>query len=408
MTSQSWLTTNEVDRPVWSHWLTVVCPPVISHDTALLFIGGGSNDKPAPNDADPQFLRLASVTKSVVAELKNVPSQPLIFNGDGERRGEDSLVAYTWDKFLRTGDERWPARLPMTKSAVRALDTITALCASPAGGQTPVRHFVVAGASKRGWTTWTTAAVDRRVTAIIPIVIDLLNLQPSFVHHFECYGFYAPAVDDYTAMHIMDWWGTPELERLLALVEPYAYRDRLTLPKFLLNATGDQFFLPDSSQFYFDDLVGPKYLRYIPNADHSLKDTDAFESLATCYHAILNQSPLPDFSWTNAPDGSIRVQTRTRPQAIKLWQATNPKTRDFRLDTIGPAWTATELTPESEGVYVGRIQPPAKGWTAFTVELTFPNPGAPAPFKFTTNVRVLPDVTPFKYQPPAIHPLRKP
>ena len=30
------------------------------------------------------------------------------------------------------------------------------------------------------------------------------------------------------------------------------------MPKFVLNAAGDQFFLPDSSQFYYDELKGPK------------------------------------------------------------------------------------------------------------------------------------------------------
>ena len=57
--------------------------------------------------------------------------------------------------------------------------------------------FVVSGASKRGWTTWTTAAVDKRVVAIIPIVIDLLNVEPSFEHHWQAYGFWAPAIKDY-------------------------------------------------------------------------------------------------------------------------------------------------------------------------------------------------------------------
>lgn len=33
------------------------------------------------------------------------------------------------------------------------------------------------GESKRGWTTWTTAAVDKRVFAAIPMTMDLCNLN---------------------------------------------------------------------------------------------------------------------------------------------------------------------------------------------------------------------------------------
>ena len=111
------------------------------------------------------------------------------------------------------------------------------------------------------------------------IVIDMLNIRPSFIHHWEAYGFYAPAVRDYEELGIMEWEGTKEYAALMKIEEPYEYRDRLTLPKLLINATGDQFFLPDSSRFYFDDLPGTKFLRYVPNADHSLKDTDAVETL---------------------------------------------------------------------------------------------------------------------------------
>ena len=52
LTSQTWRTAAEVDRPVWKHWLTIVKPPRTTSRTAMLFIGGGSNDNPAPTTAD--------------------------------------------------------------------------------------------------------------------------------------------------------------------------------------------------------------------------------------------------------------------------------------------------------------------------------------------------------------------
>jgi len=46
----------------------------------------------------------------------------------------------------------------------------------------------------------------------------------------------------------------------------------LTLPKMLINACDDEFFLNDSWQFYWNDLVGEKHIRYVPNTGHSLDD----------------------------------------------------------------------------------------------------------------------------------------
>ena len=375
--------------------------PGVRDDASLtrwFFISGGSHKTNPPSKAEANIVLVAKETETVVASLSNVPNQPTVFAGETKGRTEDSLIAYTWDKFLRTGDEKWPARLPMTKAAVRALDTITAFCASAEGGKVKVDRFYVAGGSKRGWTTWTTAAVDNRVIAISPIVIDMLNIQPSFHHHFEVYGFYAPAVDDYTRTKIMDWDGSPEYRALMKIEEPYEYRERLTLPKFMINASGDQFFVPDSAQFYFKDLPGVKYLRYVPNADHSLKNSDAWTTLLACYSAVVTGSKLPQFSWTLQDDGSIRVKNEDKPSAVKLWQATNPDARDFRLDSIGEAWKSTDLKDEGGGVYIARVEKPEKGWTAFFAELTYEN-GTSTPFKFTTQVRVVPDVKPFKYTP---------
>jgi PhoPQ-activated pathogenicity-related protein len=395
LTSQTWLTEKEVDRPVWKHWLTIVRPDTVKSSKALMAIAGGSNERPAPKSASVALIAASAATGSVAAEVRMIPNEPLTFTGD-RPRSEDAFIAYTWDKFLRTGDEHWPARLPMTKAVVRAMDAVTSFCAEADGGQIKIDGFVVTGGSKRGWTTWTTAAVDKRVIAIIPIVIDTLNLEPAAKHHFEAYGFWAPAIKDYSDMHLSEWAGTPQNRALLKIEDPYEYRQRLTMPKFIVNASGDQYFLPDNCQFYFDALPGPKYLRYIPNADHSLRNSDAAQSVLGFYQAILAGSPLPKFSWTFEKDGAIQVTAADRPTEVKLWQATNPKARDFRLESIGPVWKSSPMESDPNGQYVAKVPAPPSGYTAFFVELTFPSPALP--FKFTTPVRILPDVLPFKFE----------
>ena len=397
LTSQRWLTEKEVEQPLWKHWLVVITPEKVTSDIGFLFIGGGRNDRTPPAAPAKWLVDTARNTGTVVAELRMVPNQPVVFTDDPARkqRTEDDFIAYTWNKFLRTGDERWPARLPMTKSAVRAMDTMTAFSASAAGGTNKVGRFVVAGASKRGWTTWAAAAVDTRVVAIAPAVIDLLNVEPSFEHHYRAYGAYSDAVKDYVEQGIMDWLGTPQFRALMKIEEPYEYRDRLRMPKLLLNASGDQFFLPDSSQFYFDQLKGENHLRYVANTSHALDKSDALETVEAFYTSVVKGTPRPEFSWTFEKDGSIKVVSKERPEVVTLWQATNPDARNFRLDAIGPVYQSTVLTPSGPNTWVARLKAPPKGWTASFVELTFPSGGAKYPLKFTTAVRVLPETLPF-------------
>ena len=402
--SQTWRSEKDVDRPVWQHWLTIAKPAKASSPIAFLRIGGGANGRAAPRAADAITLKMAAATNSVVAELRMVPNQPLVLNGDGVGRSEDDFIAYTWDQFLKTGDETWPARLPMVKSAVRAMDCIQELLASEQGGRVAIEKFVVSGGSKRGWTTWCTAAVDKRVAAAIPIVIDVVNVPAASRHHVAAYGFYAEAIGDYFRHDLTGRGEEARTKLLYAIEDPYSYRERLTMPKYVVNASGDQYFPPDSSQFYFDDLVGEKYLRYVPNADHSLRDSDALESIIAFYQTVLAGSPRPKYSWTFEKDGSIRVKTETSPATVTLWQAHNPQARDFRVKTIGKAYQGRPLTDEGGGVFVGKIDPPKQGWTAFYVELSFDVNGS-FPLKLSTAVRIVPDVLPFAKLDPAKAPL---
>ncbi|MEM7387170.1 MAG: PhoPQ-activated pathogenicity-related family protein [Verrucomicrobiota bacterium] len=401
LASQTWRSEKEVDRVLWEHDLTVLIPDKVTSSTGFLMIGGGSHRPGEKPRQDKRVLSIAAATGTVVANLGQVPSQPLVFSDDRVRRVEDSAIAYTWDKFLKTGEAEWILQLPMTKSAVRAMDAITEFAGSEKGGKNKVDQFVVAGGSKRGWTTWLTAATDKRVVGIAPIVIDMLNVVPSFKHHYKAYGFFAPAVQDYTNMKIMQWMDSKEYRALLDIVEPYEYRQRLTLPKLLLNSAGDQFFLPDSSQFYVDDLQGETHLRYVPNSDHSLGGTDAVESLLAFYGSILKGKKRPEYRWKITEGGSIEVETKEAPAKVKVWQASNPKARDFRLETIGNSWKSEDLPLAEDGKYSVTVPAPEKGWTAFFVELTYP--GLPK-LKVTSGIKVIPNVYPHKDFKPTSQP----
>lgn len=400
MTSQAWRSAAEVNHPIWKHWLTIVRPDQVKGTTGFLFITGGSIKDKVPENANAQIVDTAVTTHTVVAELRGVPNEPLVFTGETKERTEDQIIAYTWVKYLKTGDETWPLHIPMTKAAVRAMDTVTAFCATPEGGKVQVEKFVVAGGSKRGWTTWTTAAADKRVVAIAPMVIDMLNSVKSFEHHFQAYGFYSEAVKDYQDMGLMNVSNTAQYAALMRLEEPFSYRDRFTIPKLIMNSAGDQYFLPDSSQFYFDDLPGEKYLRYVPNTNHSLKDSDAHESVVAFYDAFLRGQPRPKFFWKFEKNGDIRVTSVDKPSEVKLWVASNAEKRDFRLLTIGPAYKSVLLNSKDDNVYVGHVKKPEKGWTAYFVEMTYPS-GGKYPFKFTTAVRVTPDTLPYPAPKPS-------
>jgi PhoPQ-activated pathogenicity-related protein len=413
LVSQQWRTAAEVDRPVWEHELIVSVPNFFlcgstnnSTESAILLVADGFN--PAPGAFTTQVNELVSNTAfslcSVTALLRQVPNQPLNFTDEVNRpRVEDAIIAYSFDKYLETGDPEWPALLPMTKAAVRAMDAVQEFSRNQSGVPN-IDDFIVIGASKRGWTTWLTAAADSRVKMIIPISFDFLNIDEQFIHQVESYGDYVPVFSDYTDFNLPCRYAEPAGQELLNIVDPYAYLTRFNMPKIIINSAGDQFFVTDSWRFYYDQLPPQKYLRYTPNTGHGQGFTEAneaalvqlFFNLRSSIDNINDGEPLPNFSWSFEADGSIRVQTLSTPLQVRLWQASNPDMRDFRRDTIGAVWTSSNLSDTGGGVYIGSVTPPVQGYKAFFVELEFEESAfAEANQIFTTGVRVIPDTLPF-------------
>ena len=82
----------------------------------------------------------------------------------------------------------------------------------------------------------------------------------------------------------------------------------------------------------------------------------------------------------------------------RLWQATNPEARDFRVRTFGRKFASTVIEPDAPGLYTADVPAPEAGWTAWFVELTY-DVNAAMPLKLTTEVAVTPDTLPFSEEP---------
>ncbi len=373
MTSQTWKE-GEVAPSKWEHWVSIIVPDNVKHETALLLVSGGNNKHDRiPDDVPAPVLMIAMQTQSIVAILQGVPCEPVSFRDEQRTRSEDEIIAYTYNKYLETGDPTWPLLCPMVKSAVRAMDSVQEYCGQRAETKHQINSFVVTGASKRGWTTWLTGAVDDRVIAIAPIVIDMLNLDEQMPRQLSYYGVYSEAIQDYTDFDIQSKMAGGEGQELLKIVDPYEYRDQLTMPKLVLLASGDQYWTIDAAELYYPGLKGEKHIRYEANADHSVdRDQNTIKALAAFYDNIINDRPNPEFTWDMKPDGSFVVTPQDTPVAARLWTAHAP-TKDFRLRTIGSGWESSDLTPAADGTYSGKVDVPEEGFVAYYVELEYPS-----------------------------------
>ncbi|MBI1189214.1 MAG: hypothetical protein GC200_00820 [Tepidisphaera sp.] len=427
MTSQTWRTPGEVDIPEWTHWVHVWVPDALRSDKPILFITGGRRKPDAP-DAPAGELGFLSRAGAIAVVVDNIPNQPLKLGDDPAERTEDGLVARTWVKAMETGDPTWIARFPMVKGAVKAMDAATQFLAqhppthSTLNGKALDASFkpgkwLVAGASKRGWTTWLTAAVDDRVGALAPIVIDVLDVPAQMHHHRAAYGFWAPALNDYVETKIVERLDPttadpdPLMAGVLAHDDPVNWLSRVSdKPKYLINASGDEFFLPDSSSIYEKRLPEPWFLRYVPNSGHNVSRSDAPANLVAFYLAWSEGRQMPKITWNiELPDNEgrsqrakIHAQTTIKPSWVRIWRVTTPKKRDFRIEETKDTWNAGHVgAADKDGLaYEAPVQIPDKGFTAAFLEFTYKadKPGDPD-LVFTTRVFVLPDRLRYEHGP---------
>ncbi|MCE6992276.1 PhoPQ-activated pathogenicity-related family protein [Dyadobacter sp. CY323] len=368
LTSQKWR------EFTWTHQLTLIVPKENKHDDALLFITGGSNTNELPNwnskKDDKMYASLGKVVETnqaIVALLKQTPNQP--FFGD---LTEDALISYTLHNFKKDKDYSWPLLFPMVKSAVKAMDAVQQFSKEKLNHT--IDKFVVTGASKRGWTTWLTGASDKRVEAIAPMVIDVLNMPVSLDYQIKSWGEYSIQIEDYVKLGIPQSTGSADGEAITAMIDPYSYRAKLTMPKMIFMGTNDEYWVVDNIKNYLDKIPGNNMLHYVPNAGHDLGDgVQAMEALSAFFGSTINKKPYTECKWTQTVSNkTVNLTIKTSPDVLEdviLWSA-NSTDQDLRNDQ----WTSKSLGIKKQSSVKVSSTFPASGFRAFYVDLKYRTP----------------------------------
>lgn len=456
LTSQQWMTSEFSDRSVWWHHVVVIIPSVIDPDyesRALLYITGGDNNNPNsfPDASDEDVFVTATIAvnaKVPAATLFQVPNQPIQYTNDPWHRGgrsEDSAIALTWWTFIQDpSNPEVILELPMTKSAIACMTMLENVIPKYTASNTAIAGFAVAGASKRGWTTWLAGAVSVRnggkVKVIMPIVLDALHVHEFLHRQFQFYGAWTFALVDYWECNITRLADTPNFAQLMSIVDPYFYIQRYeSLPTLVINALGDEFQMPDDWRFWMSGNqawnTGIKSGIMVKNAEHSLATAviPVLTSASAFVEGFLgNKRSIPLFTWNiSETDGRIYFTTSEPPLKIDISVAdsalgVSQGRRDFRWAAINATpcivkvfgacvrpvlwWTSkdntpyiTHYSPTSFSALVPQAPKNEDGstrWRGFIVELHFSNPdGIETPYYFTTGASVIPNTLPF---PPCV------
>ena len=413
LNSQRWDGHGFVSPTGWSHTVDIYIPQDALHRQALLIANNGTNipkaDKPARRASDiteEMALAIARQTKTIVISVSNLPNQYLTYSDDGLPRREDDSVAHSWKLFLQAPGERpfISAHIPMMQSLVKAMDL-----AQQELKPWQIERFIASGVSKRGWAVWMTALADNRVSAIAPFAIDILNTKAVLQHTYDAYGKSWPlAFNAYHQEGITQQLDTDNFAKLMQIEDPLTYMQgaasqRLDIPKYIVNSSSDDFFLPDNARFYFDQLPGAKALRVAPNASHYGVLSFVESSLVTFINRMQQQRPLPTlktFTTPGAQGTELTLSFSERPTRLVQWRALNPTDRDFR-QPCNIRYEATEIPLPQGNELSLTLATPEQGWSATYIEASLADG-----MMTSTPVYVLPETYP-SWTPKQIEPACK-
>lgn len=375
--SQKYPLNNSSSEAEWTHIVSIYIPKgVVKTNNPILYVDSGNEKK----NNEVNFENIAINTASIVIKLAQVPNQPLSFS-NAENLSEDQLVAYTWKLYLDNPNENktTPLHLPMAMSIIRTLDLFQK---EFTGTDYRIDKFIVSGASKRGWAAWLATIADQRIAAIIPIVIDIYNINAQFSKLNKVYANHWPvALYPYYKIDLYKFIDTENFKTLMQITDPLAYKNtpkknQLNIPKYIVSASGDDFFLPDSIFDIYKEIPGINYFRYIPNSSHFVS-TNIIENSIAIFANNYNSNLLnPTLNYTihevkKSSKVHITIPLNSNIKSISLWEATNKIERDFRY-VCGIKYSEKKFTVSmNEKFKKFTITSPKHGWKAAFIEVTY-------------------------------------
>ncbi|MEA1878757.1 MAG: PhoPQ-activated protein PqaA family protein, partial [Bacteroidota bacterium] len=301
------------------------------------------------------------------AIIWQTPNQPLY-----DDLTEDELISFTLHNYNNDGDYSWPLLFPMVKTAVRAMDAVQQFSEETLKHE--ISRFVVTGASKRGWTTWLTGAHDNRVEAIAPMVIDVLNMPLSLTYHLTAWNDYSVQIQDYVDLGIAQDIVADGANDLTIMIDPYSYRDKLSMPKLIINGTNDEYWPVDAIKHYLDDIPGENYIHYVPNAGHNLNGGEqALTAISAFFGRTMSGVDYPICNWSISEyEEQLSLAVMMSPEEFRgafLWTA-NSVDRDFRDEV----WSSNDVTIVNQDSVEVQVDYPESGFRAFYLDLKYSDP----------------------------------
>lgn len=368
---------------VWKHYVLLYVPTTVNFNNIYTLIDGGRLTGGIPDRVDETspiygpFLSLmrgfSAATGMIMTFIRNIPNTPTLGNST-----EDEFIYTSVQKYLATRDTNWSPFNPMTKGVMQCFTAIQQIVAQEKGVY--LVGYCAAGLSKRGWTAYLAGVHDSRCNALVPIVQDNINISESYRRRRDVYG-----EDDVKLLQseLFEYMGMlagnlkPLGREILEVVDPYALRDKLTMPMYVITSTNDENFTIDSATYYIKGFEDAQ-LAYQRNLGHDIDPQYLMASIYWYLKLNLGQA-TPKITWTRNIDENNLTFTITVTQTgwseVNVISATST-TENFLASSF--TTTSTSVSGTTFDVVIPRDN---TNFKASYVEVVYNTPtGLPAPY----------------------------